>query len=119
MVLEWGMSDGLGPVVAERPREQIYLGEGPPRWREYSEATAHRVDEAVEQIITSCYQRALSTLEERRAALDRVAARLGEAEELGGEEVIELIGDTREHPPSEGEQRATEALTGRTRSAGT
>jgi cell division protease FtsH len=107
MVLEWGMSDALGPVVAERPREQVYLGEGPPRWREYSEETARRVDEAVERIMTSCYQRALSTLEEQRGELDTVAARLRESEELSGEEVLALMegagprGTRAEQPPSD------------------
>jgi cell division protease FtsH len=92
MVLEWGMSEELGPVVAERPRESIYSGEGvPPRWREYSEETARRVDEAVEQIIDGCYQRARTVLDEHRADLDRVAARLQEVEELSGEEVVELV----------------------------
>jgi cell division protease FtsH len=100
MVLEWGMSDALGPVVAERPREHAYLGEGPPQWREYSEETARRVDEAVEQIITTCYQRALSTLEGHREDLDAVAARLRESEELAGEEVLALIGGSRPHAPS-------------------
>jgi cell division protease FtsH len=94
MVLEWGMSDALGPVVAERPREATYLGEGgpPPQWREYSEDTARRVDAAVEQIVGDCYERARSTLERHRPDLDRVADRLREVEELTGDEVTGLIG---------------------------
>jgi cell division protease FtsH len=92
MVLEWGMSDALGPVVAERPRESIAFGEGvPPQWREYSEETARRVDEAVEQIMDDCYQRARATLVKHRADLDRVAARLQEHEELSGDEVVALL----------------------------
>jgi cell division protease FtsH len=91
MVLEWGMSDALGPVVAERPRVNVYLGEGPWLGREYSEHTARRVDEAVEHIITTCYGRALSTLQLHRDGLERVAARLREAEELGGDEILALI----------------------------
>jgi cell division protease FtsH len=91
MVLEWGMSDALGPVVAERPRANVYLGEGPWMGREYSEHTARRVDEAVEHIITTCYGRALSTLQLHRAALERVAARLRETEELSGTEIVELV----------------------------
>jgi len=97
MVLEWGMSDTLGPIVAERPRELAYLGEGLPyRQREYSEETAERVDEAVAQIITTCYDRAVSILREHRDALDRVAAALRESEELTGEAVVALIPDQTE-----------------------
>jgi cell division protease FtsH len=95
MVLEWGMSDALGPVVSERPRANVYLGEGPWLGREYSEHTARRVDDAVEHIITTCYARALSTLQLHRDGLERVAARLREAEELGGDEILELIRSTK------------------------
>jgi cell division protease FtsH len=92
MVLEWGMSDVLGPVVAERPREQ-YLGDGPfGAPREYSEETARRVDEAVESIMTACHQRALEVLRRHRAELDAVAARLREVEEVSGEEIEGLLG---------------------------
>jgi cell division protease FtsH len=97
MVLEWGMSEAMGPMVAERPREQVYLGEGsPPQWREYSEETARRVDEAVEQIIINCYDRALETLERRRSDLERLAAKLQEVEELTGKEVVALIEGAKE-----------------------
>jgi cell division protease FtsH len=92
MVLEWGMSDMLGPIVAERPREQ-YLGDIPfGGQREYSEATARRIDAAVEEIMDSCHQRALTTLEKHRADLDKVAARLRESEEVSGEEIGALLG---------------------------
>jgi cell division protease FtsH len=95
MVLEWGMSDALGPVVAERPRANVYLGEGPWLGREYSEHTARRVDDAVEHIITTCYGHALATLQLHRDGLERVAARLREAEELGGDEILALVRSTK------------------------
>jgi cell division protease FtsH len=91
MVLEWGMSDALGLVVAERPGGQVYLGEGPWLGREYSEHTARRVDEAVEHIITTCYGRALSSLQQHRGGLERVAKRLREMEELDGDEILGLV----------------------------
>lgn len=92
MVLEWGMSDALGPVVAERPREPTYLGESGffPR-REYSDDTARRVDAAVEEIIDGCYAKARETLQSHRAELERVAQRLREVEELTGDEVVGLV----------------------------
>jgi len=108
MVLEWGMSDALGPVVAERPRTNVYLGEGPWLGREYSEHTARRVDDAVEHIITTCYGRALSTLQLHRDGLERVAARLREAEELGGEEILALIRSTKTVTTAERPSRMAE-----------
>jgi cell division protease FtsH len=92
MVLEWGMSEALGPVVAEPPRER-YLGDAPfAVQRDYSEETARRVDEAVGDIVTTCFDRALNTLEAHRPELERVAARLREVEALSGDEVVALIG---------------------------
>jgi cell division protease FtsH len=95
------MSDALGPVVAERPRANVYLGEGPWMGREYSEHTARRVDEAVEHIITTCYGHALSTLQLHRDGLERVAARLREAEEIGGDEILALIRSSQPATPGE------------------
>ncbi len=101
MVLDWGMSEALGPMVAERLREHAYLGPEPPQMREYSEETARQADRAVKQILDECYQRALSTLEEHEPALLRVAERLREVEELSGEEVVVLVRQADERPGAE------------------
>jgi cell division protease FtsH len=98
MVLDWGMSETLGPMVGERPREHPFLGGGAPEVREYSEETASRVDEAVQHILDDCYQRALTTLQQHRAALVRVAERLREVEELSGADVISLTEGEPETP---------------------
>jgi len=91
MVLEWGMSEALGPMVAEQPRGPAYM-EGPAiQTREYSEEMARRVDAAVEAIIDDCYERARTTLEQHRSELERVAEGLRQAEELTGEEVVALL----------------------------
>ncbi len=105
MVLEWGMSDALGPAVAERPRD-AYLGESPIPHRPYSEDTARRVDQAVEELVGRCYDRALATLREHRRELDRVAGRLREVEELTGAEVAELVGRGTTGPAESGTRAA-------------
>ena len=45
MVCEWGMSD-MGPMSYGKKEEQIFLGREISQHRDYSEATAIRIDEA-------------------------------------------------------------------------
>ena len=91
MVLDWGMSEALGPMVAEHPTEHPYLGGPTLEPRSFSEETARRVDEAVAEILTGCHERARDTLEVHRDALERVAARLMEVEVVDGKEVLKLV----------------------------
>ena len=48
MVCEWGMSD-LGPLTFGKKEEQIFLGREIAQHRDYSEATAIKIDEEVRQ----------------------------------------------------------------------
>jgi cell division protease FtsH len=91
MVVDWGMSEELGPLVLERSAETAYLGVGLPEMRTYSEESARRADEAVKSILDSCYDRALTLLRQHRAALSQVADRLLEVEEMTGDEVVALV----------------------------
>ena len=93
MVLDWGMSERLGPMAAGGERRQVFLGEEIAHQRQYSEATAREVDEEVKSIVEQAYDRARETIEERRDVLDRVADLLKEREEITGEEVLELLGE--------------------------
>jgi cell division protease FtsH len=90
MVCEWGMSD-LGPLSFGKKEEQIFLGREIAQHRDYSEATAVRIDEEVRRIIGEAYTRARQIIEERSDALVRVAEALLEREVLDGEEVRALI----------------------------
>ena len=47
MVCEWGMSE-LGPLSFGKKEEQIFLGREIAQHRDYSEETAIRIDEQVE-----------------------------------------------------------------------
>jgi len=91
MVVDWGMSEELGPLVLERSADTAYLGVGLPEMRTYSEESARRADEAVKSILDGCYDRALTMLRQHRAALSGVADRLLEVEEMTGEEVVALV----------------------------
>jgi cell division protease FtsH len=90
MVCEWGMSE-LGPLSFGKQDEQIFLGREIAQHRDYSEATAIRIDEQVRRLIEEGYGRARRIIEERSDAMVRVAEALLEREVLDGSEVIDLI----------------------------
>jgi cell division protease FtsH len=90
MVCEWGMSE-LGPLSFGKHEEQIFLGREIAQHRDYSEATAIRIDEQVKKLVQEGYDRARKTIEDRTDALERIALALLEREVLDGAEVHQLI----------------------------
>jgi cell division protease FtsH len=90
MVCEWGMSE-LGPLIFGKREEQIFLGREIAQHRDYSEATAIRIDEQVKKLVESGYNRARAIIEQRADALERIALALLEREVLDGGEVHQLI----------------------------
>lgn len=92
MVKEYGMSAKFGPITFEKDRRPMFLQEvSPPSSRDFSEATARKIDEEVQQIISDTYQRAITTLEEKRDKLDGIAKRLLEKEVIEAAELREMM----------------------------
>ncbi|HEU0120747.1 MAG TPA: ATP-dependent zinc metalloprotease FtsH [Bryobacteraceae bacterium] len=90
MVCEWGMSD-MGPMSYGKKEEQIFLGREISQHRDYSEATAIRIDESVHRFVDEGYKRARGIIEEHHDAMVRIAEALLEREVLDGSEVLKLI----------------------------
>ena len=91
MVTEWGMSPTMGPLTFGKKEEQIFLGREISQHRDYSEATAIRIDEEVRRIIEEGYKRAWNILESNRDALVRLAEALLEYETLDNSEIVAII----------------------------
>jgi cell division protease FtsH len=91
MVCEWGMSDELGPVkYSDRNGSGGYetnFFEG----REFSEATAEKIDEEVRRIVDDCYSEALELLKRHEPDVRLLVDALMEYETLGREEVDLLL----------------------------
>ena len=90
MVTQFGMSDVIGPIAVGDREQEIFLGREVVQRREISDRTAQIVDEEVKSILTGAYSTATRILNERRAALDRLAAALLERETLE-RELVELV----------------------------
>jgi cell division protease FtsH len=92
MVCEWGMS-ALG-MRAFRKAGNAYEGDQP---HAMSEATARRVDEEIEKILTAGYDRAYDVLNRNRAAVKAVADALLEQEALDAAEIRDLLAQADAH----------------------
>jgi len=90
MVCEWGMSE-LGPLSFGKKDEQIFLGREIAQHRDYSEATAIKIDEQVRKLVEDAYNTAKEIIEQRSEAMVRIAEALLEREVLDGSEVLDLI----------------------------
>ncbi|MSO20851.1 MAG: ATP-dependent metallopeptidase FtsH/Yme1/Tma family protein [Acidobacteria bacterium] len=90
MVCEWGMSE-LGPLTYGAKEEQIFLGREISQHRDYSEATAIRIDQEISRFINDGYEKAKAIVTEKGDALTRIAEALLEREVLDAREVNLLI----------------------------
>ena len=90
MVCEFGMSD-LGPLTFGKKEEQIFLGREISQHRDYSEATAIKIDDEVRRLVQKGYDSAKNILAENNDALIRIAAALREREVLDGNEIRMII----------------------------
>ncbi len=91
MVRSWGMSDALGPLNYSKGEETVFLGREIVQHRDYSDATAQRIDDEINRLIKSAYERARGVLNENRDILNALADVLLEKETVMGKELDELI----------------------------
>jgi len=91
MVAEYGMSDRLGLVSYERPRQAMFLPVGSAPGKNYSEAKAAQIDEEVARFIEEAHQRVRKILSERRTVLDELARLLSRKESVQGEELRKML----------------------------
>jgi len=93
MVTRYGMDPDLGHVRYEEEAARFLGGLsalGGGTRRDYSEHTADRIDRAVRRLVDEAFARALATLGERRAVLERGAGLLLDRETLGEGELADL-----------------------------
>jgi cell division protease FtsH len=102
MVCEWGMSESLGMVEYGDSNEHVFLARDMARSRDYSEATAQKIDGEVKLLIDTAYARATDLLKKNRAQLDAIAKALLEYETLDASHIRDLMehGEMRNPPNS-------------------
>ena len=91
MVTQYGMSESLGLVSYEQPRQSMFLPEGFSSGKNYSEAKAAEIDSEIARLVEKAHQRVQKILSERRDVLNKFAQLLSEKESVNGEELREML----------------------------
>jgi len=91
MIMEYGMSDKLGPMQFGSSQGQVFLGRDIGHEQNYSDAIAYEIDQEMQSFIRTCYDRARAMLTEHADQIHLVAKTLLEKETLDKDEIIELL----------------------------
>src|SRR5467141_1303356 len=91
MVMQYGMSEHLGPMTFGERSSLFLKGAGIGGEREYSEATARTIDEEVRAILDRTHDRVRGLLTTKKSALVAAAGELTRVETLEGEPLRRLL----------------------------
>jgi len=96
MIMEYGMSEKLGPLtyVNEQRSAHLDLGLG-SRDRDFSEKTAQQIDEEISGIIEGTHQSVRKILTQQRSMLEKLAKILLEKESIDGEELKKFFDEVK------------------------
>jgi cell division protease FtsH len=90
MILNWGMSERLGPIsYGDSPYREMMYGMGLEK--EYSDKTAETIDEEIKSLTDIAYKNAKQIVVSNRERLDAIAQALLKYETLDAEEVKILL----------------------------
>lgn len=93
MIMEYGMSEKLGPLQFGNRQGEVFLGRDLGHEQNYSDAIAYEIDQEMQSIINDCYERAKKLLTERSHEVSLIANTLLEVETLELEQIKQLIED--------------------------
>jgi cell division protease FtsH len=107
MILNWGMSDRLGPInYGDAAGRDMMYGMGLEK--DYSDKTAESIDDEVKSITDIAYKNAKEVIAANRDKLDAIAAALLKYETLDAEEVKTLLAGGKLDKPTVSELLAVE-----------
>ncbi|MFP3915073.1 MAG: ATP-dependent zinc metalloprotease FtsH [Actinomycetota bacterium] len=93
MVMEYGMSDELGPMQYGKANGEVFLGRDYGRQQDYSDEVAAFIDSEVRKMVTAAHDEANEILTHHRDALERMVEALMEEETVGPEGVAKIFSD--------------------------
>lgn len=93
MVMEYGMSDELGPMKYGKNHAEVFLGRDYSSQQDYSNEVAAAIDDEVRTLLGQAHEEARRILTTHIDALHRLAERLIEVETLAADEIVEILAD--------------------------
>jgi cell division protease FtsH len=103
MIMEYGMSEKLGPLtyVSESRSAHLDLGLG-SRDRDFSEKTAQQIDEEISGIIEGTHHGVTKILTQQRSMLEKLAKILLEKESIDGEDLKKFSDEVKDRIAEDG-----------------
>jgi cell division protease FtsH len=98
MVMQFGMSDAVGPMAIGYSEQEVFLGRDLGQRRQVSERTARLVDSEVKRLLDDSYKIAAGIVEDNSELLEAIASALLERETLDRDQV-EILAAGKQLPP--------------------
>ena len=93
MVMEYGMSDHLGPMKYGKSHGEVFLGRDYSSQQDYSDEVAAAIDDEVRALLNQAHEEAKRILTTHIDSLHRMADRLLDVETLKAEEITAVLHD--------------------------
>ncbi len=91
MVVKYGMSDELGPILYGNSNDEVFLGRDYGHIDNVSQAVASKIDIEIKKIVDEAYKKGEEILTTHIDKLHTVAKRLFEKEKIDGDEFKEIM----------------------------
>lgn len=91
MVTKYGMSEKLGPATYAKESDEVFLGMDYSHTKNYSDEYAAQIDDEVKRILTECYDKCKSILEEHIDKLELIAQTLLKEEKIDHDRFMTLM----------------------------
>ncbi len=101
MVMRYGMTDSLGPMVYAENEGEVFLGRSVTQTKNISEDTMRKVDAEVRRIIDEQYAIARKLIEEHADKMHAMAKALLDWETIDGEQIDDIMSGRPPRPPKE------------------
>ena len=101
MVMRYGMTDALGPMVYAENEGEVFLGRSVTKTTHMSEQTMQKVDAEVRRIIDQQYQLARELIEGNKDKMHAMAKALLEWETIDSDQLDDIIAGKDPRPPKD------------------
>ena len=106
MVMRYGMSDALGPMVYAENENEVFLGRSVTQTKHVSEETMRKVDAEVRRIIDEQYAIARKLIEENQDKMHKMAKALLEWETIDAAQIDDIMEGKDPKPPKQLHKKA-------------
>jgi cell division protease FtsH len=101
MVMRYGMTDELGPMVYAENEGEVFLGRSITKQVNMSEATMQKVDREVRRIIDEQYAQARQLIEDNHDKIHAMAKALLEWETIDSDQIDDIMAGKPPRPPKD------------------